>query len=127
MRHTIAIALLLSTAAAMAADVIVPVYVDGQKAEFTPAARMRAGRTYVPLRAGAQALGATVKWNPQNHQAIVCVGDACKMIKADQGINVDGHILVPLRTMGETLGCSVQWNAQSHAVMIARPKPATFR
>lgn len=117
--------LLLSVVAAMAADVVVPVYVDNQKQDFT--GLMRAGRTYAPLRAGATAIGATTKWDPALKQAVVCIGDRCTAIKAHQGINVNGHLLIPLRLMGEALGCTVRWDARAHAVMINRPQASTFR
>lgn len=111
--------LLLAVGTAMAADVLVPVYVDGQKQSFN--GLMRDGRTYVPLRAGAKAIGADTRWDPTSRQAIVCVGDRCVPIKADQGINVNGHLLVPLRLMGEAIGCTVGWDKRTHAVVITRP------
>jgi hypothetical protein len=126
MRCVTVMLLLLAAAAAIAADVQVPVYVDGQQVSLTPSALMRAGRTYVPLRGGAAAIGGKVTWDGAKREAMVCVGDRCTVIKAAQGINVDGHLLIPLRLMGEALGCGVQWNAQSHAVMIARPKNSAF-
>ncbi len=121
------ILLLLAATAAMAADVLVPVYVDSQKMNFTPAARMRDGRTFVPLRDGAKAIGGTVNWDAKAKQARICVGDRCTVIEAKQGINVGGHLLIPLRLMGEALGCGVQWSSAQHAVIITRAKASTFR
>ena len=126
MRYVLSIALALSAAGAMAADVKVPVFVDGQQITLTPSALMRAGRTYVPLRGGAAAIGGKVTWDGAKREAMVCVGDRCAVIKAAQGINVDGHLLIPLRLMGEALSCGVQWNAQSRAVMITRPHNSAF-
>ena len=126
MRYVLLAAFLLSTAAVLAADVKVPVFVDGQKMTLEPSAVMRGGRTYVPLRGGAAALGGKVTWDGAKREAMVCVGDRCTVIKAEQGINVDGHLLIPLRLMGEALGCGVQWNAQSRAVIITRPRTSAF-
>jgi Copper amine oxidase N-terminal domain len=126
MRYVLLTVLLLSAAVALAADVKVPVFVDGQMITLNPSALMRAGRTYVPLRGGAAAIGGKVTWDGAKREAMVCVGDRCAVIKAAQGINVDGHLLIPLRLMGEALGCGVQWNAQSRAVMITRPRNSAF-
>ena len=126
MRYVLSIALALSVAGAMAADAKVPVFVDGQQITLNPSALMRAGRTYVPLRGGAAAIGGKVTWDGTKREAMVCVGDRCTVIKAAQGINLDGRLLIPLRLMGEALGCGVQWNAQSRAVVITRPRNSAF-
>ena len=126
MRYVLLTLFTLSAAAAMAADAKVPVFVDGQQITMTPSALMRAGRTYVPLRGGAAAIGGKVTWDGAKREAMVCVGDRCTVIKATQGINVDGHLLIPLRLMGEALGCGVQWNGQSRAVIITRPRTSAF-
>ena len=122
---TTIVLLLLAVGMAIAADVLVPVYVDSQKQSFS--GMMREGHTYVPLRAGATAIGATTKWDPARQQAVVCVGDRCTAIKASQGININGHLLVPLRLMGEAVGCTVRWDSRSRAVIINRPQTNTFR
>ena len=115
---------LLATAGAVlwaGGDVIVPVYVDGKLASMSPAARVRGGTTYAPLRAAATAVGATVKWQAASQTAVVCSGDRCVPIRKDQGIIVDNQLLVPVRMMGEALACQVKWDAGARAVRIKRP------
>ena len=126
MRYALLTTFILSATVPLAADAKVPVFVDGQMMTLSPSALMRGGRTYVPLRGGAAALGGKVTWDGAKREAMVCVGDRCTVIKAAQGINVDGRLLIPLRLMGEALGCGVQWNAQSRAVIITRPRNSAF-
>lgn len=100
------------------ADELVRVLVDGREQSFTPAARVRNGVTYAPLRASAEALGAKVEWNRKAQMAIVCAGNQCVPIKRSQGIIVDGSLLIPLRLMAQALKCDVKWYAPSRTVAI---------
>lgn len=103
---------------AVGADQLVSVYIDGQKKDFDPAARVRQGRTYGPLRASAESVGASVKWMPKQQMAVVCQDEACVAIQRSDGIIVDDHLLVPLRLLGEAVGCSVAWDARTRSVRI---------
>ncbi len=124
MRAAAIAALLIGSAAALAGDVLVPVYIDGKLYKFNPAARIRDGRTYAPLRAAAEAIGAHVQWNTKAQVAVVCRGDRCVPIKKSQGIIVEGRLLIPLRLMAQALNCQVQWDTAARAVRITtNPEP----
>lgn len=119
MLRMLAIAICLTVLiTAVAADQIVSVYVDGHEKNFDPAARVQDGRTYAPLRASAESVGATVKWMAQQQMAVVCQDQACVAIQRSDGIIVDDHLLVPLRLLGEAVGCSVRWDAETRSVRI---------
>jgi len=100
------------------ADTLVDVYVNGNKQDFWPAARVREGTTYAPLRAAAEAVGAEVKWIEAQQVAIICQADACAIIRKQQGIIVNGRLLIPVRLMAEALDAKVFWDGQRKAVMI---------
>ena len=103
---------------ALARDVPVKVYVDGKQKSLDPPALLRDGTTYVPLRAGAGAVGATVKWEESTQRALITRDDKTAAIKKSQGIIVKDRLLIPLRLMGEALGCDVKWDAAARAVRI---------
>ncbi len=122
MRVILAMVLLMGlVAVATAQDVMVKVYVDGKLQNLDPSARMRGGTVYVPLRAGAAALGCDVKWHANINKAQVCTEDSCVMISKDEGIVVNGSLFLPLRKMGEATGAKVNWDGKSKAVMIDKP------
>ncbi len=110
--------LLLVAASLVRADTLVEVYVDGKKQDFTPAARVRAGKAYAPLRASADAVGGTVKWMEAQQMAVVCKNEQCINIKKSEGIIVAGRLLIPLRLMAEALQAQVRWDAKQKAVLI---------
>ena len=103
---------------AWAADVLVGVYVGGKLVPMEPAARVRSGVTYGPLRASAEAVGAHVQWNAASHTATICTDTRCVPIKQSQGIMVGNSILIPVRLMSEALGRKVTWDAAAKAVRI---------
>ncbi|MCX7598658.1 MAG: copper amine oxidase N-terminal domain-containing protein [Armatimonadetes bacterium] len=112
---------LLAGAVAVAvwgADELVRVLVDGRERTFSPAARVRDGVTYAPLRAATEAVGAKVEWNQKAQLAVVCAGNQCVPIKRSQGIIVDGSLLIPLRLMAQALKCDVKWHAPTRTVAI---------
>jgi hypothetical protein len=117
-RLLIAVLCIALVGTAVVADQIVSVYVDAQKKDFSPDARVRDGRTYAPLRAAAESVGADVKWMAEQQMAVVCNGPTCVAIKRSDGIIVDDHLLVPLRVLSEAVGCSVTWDGQAKAVRI---------
>jgi len=117
-RVTVALVLVIALAAGAWADTLVDVYVNGQKQDFSPAARVQEGKAYAPLRAAAEAIGAEVKWHESQQVAIICQADACVIIRKQQGIIVSGRLLIPLRLMAEALDAKVSWDGQRKAVMI---------
>ena len=122
MRPLIVVGLLLcALAPAWAGDVPVKVYVDGRLQGYTPAARLRDGTVYVPLRQGAESLGVQCKWQPRTNTAQVCTDNGCAIIRKSEGIVVNGSLLLPLRRMGNAVGARVTWDAARQAVTIQRP------
>ena len=112
---------LLLVACVAGADDTVAVYVDGKKGDFKPAARVRDGKSYAPLRAISEALGAEVEWNAAAQMAIICRGNLCVAIKKSDGIIVENHLLVPLRLLSEALGALISWDSTRRAVVIKSP------
>lgn len=111
-------ALLLSLSAALAADLLVNVYVGGERMNFSPQARVRNGVTYAPLRAAAESVGAHVEWSAANRTATICADDRCVPIRQNQGIMVGSSMLIPVRLMSEALGREVTWDKNASAVRI---------
>ena len=120
-RVSAVVAVLLLALSAGLADEIVTVYVDGKQVDFRPAARVRAGTAYAPLRATAESLGAEVKWNAAAQMASVCRSTLCVAVRKSDGITVDNQMLVPLRLLGEALGAQVAWDGGRRAVVIKSP------
>jgi hypothetical protein len=114
----IASVLLSLAVSAWSADQLVSLYVGGKKINCDPAARVRDGATYAPLRAAAEAVGAHVQWNAAKQSATICTEDRCVPIQASQGIMVNNAMLIPVRLMGEALGKQVTWDAKGNAVRI---------
>jgi len=123
-RVVMALTLATALAASAYADTPVGVYVNGTKQEFSPAARVREGTTYTPLRAAAEAVGAEVKWIESEQLAIICQADACAIIRKQQGIIVSGRLLIPVRLMAEALDAKVSWDGQRKAVIIVTESAA---
>ena len=123
MRASKAVVLIIVAALAAgvghAADQSVAVYVDGKLLKCTPAAIVRDGVTYVPLRAAADAVKGEVTWQPKSQMAVVCRGGQCVPIKKTQCIEVGGSLLVPLKLVGTALKCEVQWDPKSKSVRIS--------
>ena len=122
-REVLWVILLLAVTNVVRADALVKVYIDGKKQDFSPAARVRAGRAYAPLRASADAVGASVKWIEAQQMAVVCKTVRCIIIKKSEGIIVEGRLLIPLRLMGEALEAQVRWDAEQKAVLIETQAP----
>ena len=122
-RLIMALTLVTALAAGSWADTLVDIYVNGQKQEFVPAARVREGKAYAPLRAAAEAVGAEVKWIESQQVAIICEADACAIIRKQQGIIVSGRLLIPLRLLAEALDAEVSWDGERKAVRIVTEPP----
>ncbi len=123
-RVIMALTLAVVLATGTCADTLVDVYVDGQKQEFAPAARVRDGKAYAPLRAAAEAVGAEIKWIESQQVAIICQADACAIIRKQQGIIISGRLLIPVRLMAEALDAKVSWDGQQKTVMIVTDSAA---
>lgn len=105
--------------AALAADQMVSLYVGGKLVKCDPAARVRDGVTYAPLRAAAEAVGMEVKWDAAGQTASLCAPGRCVLpIKASQGIMVNGGLLIPVRLLGQALGRPVSYDPEAQAVRV---------
>ena len=121
MRLTMILLLILALAAAACAkDLLVKVYVNGKLQTYKPAARVRAGKTYVPLRQGAKSLGFSCEWLPEYNAAKICGDDGCMLIPKKEGIIVNGRLFLPLRKMAEAFDARVKWDGKKKAVFITK-------
>jgi len=109
---------LWAAGAVLAKDVTVLVYVDGKLANWNNQPIVRDGKTYAPLRAAAEAVGAHVTWHADSQMAVVCRGDRCVPIPRSKGIILSGRLYIPLRLMAEALQCKVTWDTAKKAVLI---------
>lgn len=114
----IAVLVLGLSAAALAADTPVKVFINGKLQSYTPSAMLRAGTVYVPLRAGAESLGLHVEWHADMKAAQVCSDAGCVLIREKEGINVKGSLLLPLRKMGEVTGAKFVWDGPRKSVFV---------
>ena len=95
-----------------------------QTAEVAPF--IRDGRTMVPLRIVAEALGADVAWDgPTRTVTIVAGGNTLRLVidtplPGDMGtpVIVGGFTFVPARYVSEMLGASVRWDGANQAVYV---------
>jgi len=91
------------------------------------------GRTMLPVRAIAEALGATVQWDEATQTATLTLG--AKTVKVTIGQNSilvdgkpvpmdtaaavkDGRTLLPVRSVGEALGAKIGWDDQTKTVSL---------
>jgi hypothetical protein len=127
--RVVAVTLLLITAvfAASAEDVSIKVHVNGTLQSYDPAAVLRNGTVYVPLRQGAASLGTECRWVPEQNMAKLCTHSSCVFVPKSGGIVVNGSLLLPLRKMGEALGASVAWDAGKQTVTIQSGTPPARR
>lgn len=105
----------------------IQVYAFGRKVEFPDVVPfIRDGRTLVPIRAIAEALGAKVEWDPERGAATIRVGETFVEITRDSRIarvgdgtvELDvpativppGRFVVPLRFVAEAFGHRVLWH-----------------
>lgn len=127
------VAAALVPVSASAASKEISVTIDGKKQTYTVKPRVSNGRTLVPYRAIAEALGGKVSYDAATKKATITKGS--EKVELTQGsrtaringtavtldtapVNVSGTLLVPLRFVGESLGVWVNWNnAASTAVL----------
>jgi hypothetical protein len=75
------------------------------------------GRTMIPLRVIAEALGAEVNWDEDTRTVMITArGETFKL--DDMGIIVNGRTFVPVRYVSETLGAAVRWDEANQTVYI---------
>jgi hypothetical protein len=109
-RWLLLVLLLVSARAAGAVEL----YANGIHIVSTPGVVVEHGVSYVPLRAVAEAVGAKVDWRPDQQTAVVCRGNACVLVKANEGLMREDHLLLPIRKLAERLGGTVRWQGGEH-------------
>ena len=84
------------------------------------------GRTLLPARFVAQALGGTASWNSATRQSTITVGGASVTLREGEiapGMDVpvqviDGRTMVPARFISETFGAVVRWDSATQSFEI---------
>ena len=111
----------------------IKVVVNGNKVAFDVPPVIVDGRTLIPLRACAEALGAQVEWMGETQTAII--KNDTSIISVSIGQNeyelngekklldvpaqiIDGRTLVPVRAISEAFGAEVKWEAETKTVYI---------
>ena len=117
-------------------------YIDGSALGMDVPPAVRNGRTMVPIRAVAEALGADVNWDQETKQitliragsivtmtldstAATVDGVAMEMDVAPYA--VDGRTLIPARYAAEFFGQKVSWNGEERRVDITEDKSVMGR
>ncbi len=127
----------------VSASDVVKVVVDGSMVEFDQPPVIIEGRTLVPVRAVAEKLGATVKWNNETQTVTVMLGDVGVALAIGNNYmpvtdlntmqilyvvtldvppqNINGRTLMPIRALMEAFGCTVDWDSNTSSVLIFTP------
>ncbi|MDR0381408.1 MAG: copper amine oxidase N-terminal domain-containing protein [Oscillospiraceae bacterium] len=131
--------LLCAGPAALAAPDKIRVFLDGEEILFDVDPFIENGRTLVPVRAIAEALGCLVDWYPESNMAVISPGRRAGATLAmalgsdmayvgDELVALDvpprlvgGRTFVPLRFLGESLGLEVEWDGNARFVLLSDP------
>jgi hypothetical protein len=117
-------------------------YVNGKLKTMDAAPVIFEGRTILPIRYVADALGARVAWESQERKVTVSGTKTIELSIDDPWARVDGELafidpnnekvtplilppgrtMLPLRFTAETLGCSVEWKPDVQEVTLRYPK-----
>lgn len=119
----------------------IAVFINGEEIVFDTPPVIENGRTMVPLRAIAEGMGMTVKWNNEAQQVIaekagesglmkitLQIGSASAEVEKGNQATIqsldaapfirDDHTFLPLRFMAESMELQVDWDADSRIVTI---------
>ncbi len=118
------------------------VYIDGSSLGMEVPPQVRDGRTMVPIRAVAEALGADVSWDQQTRQITLTRAGSIMTMTLDSTLATvdgvpaemdvapyasDGRTLIPARYMAEFFGQKVAWNGEERRVEISEDKSVMGR
>lgn len=111
--------------------------VDGTEYQMDVSPEVKNERTMLPFRAVAEAMGATVEYDPQARQArvvsaggdvVLCPmeGDMITVNGQQRELDVpgyakDGRIYLPVRAVAEALGLEVEWRQEDASVILTAP------
>lgn len=117
-------------------DEALTVLVDDVPVEFDVAPRIENGRSLVPLRAAAEALGTSVEWNGETQTVTATDGKRRVRLKIGDpviyrddaplpldvpGRILDGRTIIPLRAFGEAFGVRVEWDDATRTARLWTP------
>lgn len=116
----------------------VTVHVDGKYVSTDVKPYISNGRTYLPLRAAAETMGANVVWDQASRTATVTKGGTvirCTVGSTAYTINgvsqyadaapqiVEGRTMLPIRPIAEALGGTLYWDGTTAEASIDTPAP----
>lgn len=114
-------------------------YVNEKEVAIKPAPTIIKGKTLVPLRAVADAFGASVNWDAGTRTATIILREKTIQITLDKdtaivngevkaigskAVNIGGRVMVPFRFIAEALGAKVEYNAETKSItllLVVRP------
>lgn len=112
------------------------VHVDGRYVSTDVDPYLSDGRTYLPLRAAAEAMGASVRWDGGTNSSTVTKDGTSIVCTIGSGVfyvngvanysdaapqNVQGRTMLPIRPIAEALGGSLEWDGYTASVSIDTP------
>ena len=112
------------------------VFLDKNMLTFDVEPMLINDRTFVPLRAIAEAIGANVSWDEATNTAIIEKDgtkseftidkneykiNGCEYYTDAPAVGVGGRTLVPLRCVSESLNLDVKWEELSNSVALTTP------
>lgn len=119
----------------------VQIFIDGKYIRSDAPAVITNGRTTIPIRAVAEALGAEVGWEEATRQvtltragtAIIMTIDSTTALVNNEPIEMDvtpyissgGRTMIPVRYVAEFFGQKVDWDGDNYRVFITEDKSVT--
>lgn len=115
----------------------------GSSVQLDAAPTIMRSRTFLPIRAVAEALGGTVGWDAATRTATVTLGGHQVSLQIGSNVAIldgvrkpidstdalvvpvilSGRTLLPVRFVAESLGCQVDWLASEKKITITYPAP----
>ncbi len=111
------------------------VFCDGNELKPDVPPVIKEGRTLIPVRAIAEALGATVQWDEKERAVIITKGDITIQIQVDSRVmvvngkrmeldvpakNISNRVFVPLRFISQALQAKVDYYPEGQIVVVNR-------
>ena len=100
------------------------VFVHDEYLETDQPAFIENGRTFVPMRAIFEKLGAQVNWDASTGTVSAQRGE--KLVTIDKPRIVNGRTMVPLRYVSETLGSKVDWRQALQSAYVDSTPPTVY-
>lgn len=119
------------------ADGRIGVWLDGETLNLDALPEVKNGRTMVPVRAVAEAIGGDVEWVQDKQQVVMTRAGSTVTMTLDsttatvdgQAVEMDvapyatnGRTLLPARYVAEFFGQKVDWDGETHRVLITEDK-----